>query len=92
MVKYLEKFPPFGLGQQLPVNMILNLVEFSLPKECQKEPIIQWLNLPPKASQILLSYASALVLPRKCFGRRVKEIAKPLSRCREKGQTRTYTP
>ena len=32
MVEYLEKFPPFGEGQRLPDNEIINLVEFSLPK------------------------------------------------------------
>ena len=41
MIKYLEKFPLFGAGQQLPEYEILNLVEFSLPKEWQKELIVQ---------------------------------------------------
>ena len=41
MVDYLEKFPPFGAGQCLPEDKILKLVEFSVPKEWQKELIIQ---------------------------------------------------
>ena len=41
MVEYLEKFPPFGTWQRPPYNKILDLVEFSLPKEWQKELIIQ---------------------------------------------------
>ena len=32
MVEYLKKFPPFGAGQRLPEDDILELVEFSLPK------------------------------------------------------------
>ena len=36
MVKYLEKFPPFGAGQHLPKDEILKLVELSLLKECKK--------------------------------------------------------
>ena len=41
MFEYLEKFPPFREGQRLPEYKILNLVEFSLPKEWQKELIIE---------------------------------------------------
>ena len=41
MVEYLEKFLPFGAGQFLPEDEILELVEFSLPKEWQKEVTIQ---------------------------------------------------
>ena len=41
LVKYLDNFPPFGAGQHLPEEEILELVEFSLPKEWQKELIIQ---------------------------------------------------
>ena len=41
MVEYLENFSPFGSGQRLPEDEILELVEFSLPKEWQKELIIQ---------------------------------------------------
>ena len=36
MVEYLKKFPPFGAGQGLPEDDILEQVEFSLPKEWQK--------------------------------------------------------
>ena len=43
MVEYLEKFPPFRAGQCLPEDEILELVEFSLLKEWQKEVIIQGL-------------------------------------------------
>ena len=32
MVKYLEKFPPFGVGQRLPEYEILELIELSLLK------------------------------------------------------------
>ena len=41
MVKYLEKSPPFGEVQNLPEDKILKLVQFSIPKEWQKELIIQ---------------------------------------------------
>ena len=33
MVEYLEKFPPFGEGQRVPYDKILNMVEFSLLKK-----------------------------------------------------------
>ena len=41
MVEYLEKFPPFGFGQGLSDNDILELVELSLPRDYQKELNIQ---------------------------------------------------
>ena len=41
MVEYLEKFQPFGIVQGLPDNNFLELVELSLPREWQKELIIQ---------------------------------------------------
>ena len=41
MVDELYKFPPFGITQGLPDNEIINLVDFLLPKEWQKELIIQ---------------------------------------------------
>ena len=44
MVKYLEKFPPFGVGQRLPEYEIPKLVEFSIPEEWQKLIIIQRFN------------------------------------------------
>ena len=41
MVNYLGKFPPFGAVQSLSEDEILDLVEFSLSNEWQKELIIQ---------------------------------------------------
>ena len=41
MVKYLINFPPFGAVQRLPEDDILELVDFSLPKEWQKELIFK---------------------------------------------------
>ena len=35
----IENFPPFGYGQRLPYNNILDLVEFSLPNKWQKQLI-----------------------------------------------------
>ena len=40
MVESLEKFPPFGAGQHLPDDEILELVKLSLPRELQKELIV----------------------------------------------------
>ena len=36
MVEYLKKVPPIRAGQCLPDNKILELVDFSLPKNMQK--------------------------------------------------------
>ena len=41
MIKYLDNSPPFEEGQRLPKYEILQLVEFSLLNEWQKELIIQ---------------------------------------------------
>ena len=41
MVEYLEKFRPFGAGKRLLDDNVIELVEFSLPKEWQKQLIIQ---------------------------------------------------
>ena len=41
MVDYLKKFPSFGIGQGLLDDEILQLVEFLLPGEWQKELIIK---------------------------------------------------
>ena len=44
MVEYLKKFPPFGAGQRLPDNEILDMVELSLPKEWQKKLTVEGLD------------------------------------------------
>ena len=44
IVEYLEKFPPFGVVQCLFYDQILELVEFPIPREWQKELIIQRLD------------------------------------------------
>ena len=41
MVEYFNNLSPFGAGQRLPEDDILELVKFSLPKEWQKELTIQ---------------------------------------------------
>ena len=41
MIKYLEKFPPSRVGKRPTEDEILELIEFSLPEEWQKELIIQ---------------------------------------------------
>ena len=41
MIDYMNNFSSFGVGQRSPEDGILDLVEFSLPKELQKELIIQ---------------------------------------------------
>ena len=41
MVDYLENLPPFGINQDLTEDDIFYLEEFSLPREFQKELIIQ---------------------------------------------------
>ena len=41
IVKYIDHFPPFGDYQGLPEDEILNLMEFALPQECQKEILVQ---------------------------------------------------
>ena len=56
MVEYLEKFPPFGSGQRLPEYEILELVEFSLPKNWQKELIIQGFDSTTKGLTELVEF------------------------------------
>ena len=41
MVDYLNNFLPFGAGQRLTVDEILDILQFSLPREWQKELIVQ---------------------------------------------------
>ena len=41
IVKYIDHFPPFGDYQGLPEDEILNIMEFALPQECQKEILVQ---------------------------------------------------
>ena len=36
MVDYLKYLPPFGADQGLPEDEILEFVEFTLPRKCQK--------------------------------------------------------
>ena len=48
--EYLKKFPPFRAGKRLPEDDILKLVEFSPPKQWEKELIIQGFD---SATQVL---------------------------------------
>ena len=44
MVDYLEYFLPFGWNKGLPKNDILELVDFSLQRKWQNQPLIQGFN------------------------------------------------
>ena len=59
MAEYLKKFLPSGDRQRLPRNDILEILELSLPKEWQKQLIIQGFDSETQGLRSLLSSVSA---------------------------------
>ena len=104
MVEYLKKFPPFGAGQLLPEDDILELVEFSLPKECQKELTIQGFDSVTQSLVELVEFCERLKTTEEIFlmqdegnHQNKKTISlmnatNQSSRRRAKGPTRPRTP
>ena len=86
MVKYLINFPPFGAVQRLPGKEILELVEFSIPNEWQKELIIQGFYSTTQGLMEIIEFCERLKAYEKKIGRRVKEITKT------KNQSVRWTP
>ena len=67
MVEYLEKFPPFGEGQRVPYDEILNMVEFSLLKKWQKELIIQGFDSANQCLMDIFEFCERLETAEKIF-------------------------
>ena len=67
MVGYLKKFPPFGAGQRLPEDEILELVYFSLPKKWQKYLIIQGFGSSIQGSTDLVEFCERLETSEEIF-------------------------
>ena len=61
MVEYLKKFPPFREVKRLPDDDILELVEFSLPEEWQKELIIQGFDSTNQGLTKLIDFLERIV-------------------------------
>ena len=67
IVKYLKKFSPFGVGQRLPDDNIHEMVEFSLPKEWQKELIIQGFDSATQGLMELVEFCKRLETSEEIF-------------------------
>ena len=67
MVDYLENLLTFGAGQHIPEENILKLVEFSLPKEWQKELIIQGFDSSTKGLAELVEFCERLETAEEIF-------------------------
>ena len=67
MVDYLENFLTFGAGQHIPEENILKLVEFSLPKEWQKELIIQGFDCSTQDPTDLVEFCERLETAEEIF-------------------------
>ena len=67
MAEYFEPPPPFGAGQCLPEDEILELVELSLPKECQKELIIQGFESATQGLTELVDFCECLKTAEEIF-------------------------
>ena len=67
MVEYLDKFPHFIARQHLPEDKILELVEFSLPKECQKELLIQGFDSTTQGLMELVNFCKRLKTAEEVF-------------------------
>ena len=64
---YLKKLPPFRVVQCLPEDKILELVYFSLLKECQKELIIQGFESATQGLTELVKFCEQLDTAEKHF-------------------------
>ena len=67
MIKYLKTFPPFEEGQRLPEDDILELVEFSLLNEWQKELIIQVFDYETQGLTDLVKFCERLETTEEIF-------------------------
>ena len=67
MVEYLENFPLFGAGQRLTDDKILELVVLSLPKEWQKELIIQGFESTTQGLTELVEFCKRLEIDEEIF-------------------------
>ena len=67
MIKYIDKFPPFGEGKYLPENKILELVKFSVLKERQKELIIQGFEAATQGLTELVEFCERLETSKEIF-------------------------
>ena len=104
MVKYLNNFPPFGTVKRLPEDDILELAEFSLPKEWKKELIIQGHESTTQGLTELVEFCDLLKTAEEIFqtqgevNHQNKKPSSPVnatnspSRRRAKGHARPRTP
>ena len=67
MIKYLDKFPPFDAGQRLPEDESLEMVEFSLLNEWQKELIIQVFDSETQGLTDLVNFCERLETSEEIF-------------------------
>ena len=67
MIKYLDKSPPFEEGQRLPKYEILQLVEFSLLNEWQKELIIQVFDSKTQGLTDIVKFCESLETSKEIF-------------------------
>ena len=67
MVEYFKNFSPFGSRQRLPDENILELVEFSLPKEWQKQLIIQGFDSETQGLTDLIKFCEHLETDEEIF-------------------------
>ena len=67
MIEYLDSLPPSRQRQRLPENKILDMVEFSLPKECQKELIIQDFDSATQGLTDLIEFCDCLETAEEIF-------------------------
>ena len=70
MVECLKKFPPFREVKRLPDDEILELVEFSLPEEWQKELIIQGFDSTNQGLTKLIDFLERIVTKKEQSGER----------------------
>ena len=60
VINYLYIFHPFGMDQGLPDRKIINMINFSLPLQCQKQLIVQGLDSAFNAINKLLEFCKRL--------------------------------
>ena len=67
IIEYLKKFPPFGAGQRLPEDKILELVEFSLPEKWQKSLVVQGFDSATHGLTELVEFCESLETAKEIF-------------------------
>ena len=67
ILEYLSKFPPFANNQGLPEDEVIELIEFALPREWQRQMLVQGFDPASKSIQDLVDFCERLEIAEEIY-------------------------